>query len=268
MSERDLKGVVMTERNLENAISDEHYLASKYKSIQIWMVRLGILVLLSQIWLGVFDDHGFPSSISHSYHTVVGDLVFGALFAVGIFLVSYHSPFTDGTPTKVWFISISGGKNFWISATAGIGAIGVAVFPVDPRVASECVAQIQGALEQACVNGLTSFTHLFGWENGWHLSSAFAFFVAIGLLCILVFPNDSRPERRLWKSKGEYLVIYVRPLLYYTFGGLIFISCLLLIFAGDGQWNAFGQQIELFLIWEMLAVTAFTFAWLMKCYDD
>ena len=258
----------MVENGTVGPRGQQNYLVPKYKSIQKWMVRLGCLVLLSQIWLGVFDDHGFPPSISHSYHTVVGDIVFGGLFAVGVFLISYQSPFADGKPRNFWFLSVSGGRNFWISTLAGLGAIGVAIFPVDPRVASECVALIQGTVEQDCVSGMTNFTHLAGWENGWHLSSAIVFFVSIAFLCFCVFPFESKPDRPLWKSKGEDIVFYIRPLLYYLFGAVILISSVLLILKGEGSLRLLGQEVELFLIWEMIAVAAFTAAWLMKCYDD
>ncbi len=250
-------------------------ITGRYRNVQISMFWLGVFILSSQIGLGIFSNEGFPRSISHSYHTPMGDFAFGCLFAVGVFLISYQSPTSDASkfrlPVLVGTMELPVGYNFWISTSAGLGAIGVALLPVDPVVAPVCVSQIDQTEFTNCTNGLTQHGELLSIKNGWHFLSASVFFVGTALLCFFIFPAEyfrwSDPNNEEEKEN----IAYLKPAaLKYFILGFILLICIYCLWQTKESSTALKisqTNIQWFFLWEMAAVTAFTVAWGFKARE-
>lgn len=245
--------------------------AGRYKAIQIAMFIAGLVVLVSQLYLGFGTAEGFPPSISHSYHTLMGDVVFGCLLAVGIFLLAYQSPTDYSKSVNLLFLSVRlhQGWNFWFSTLAGLGAIGVALLPVDPRAAEECLLIARSEVVNDCVSGFTNHAGDADNPNLWHFVSAAAFFVSIALLCIFVFPKDQKLFKYIpadEEAGAKAVVTIYIPI--YQLCGIFILGMIALLRLDSGQSvTIVGEEIKLFFLWEWLAVLAFTIAWGFKCRE-
>ncbi|MEM6758718.1 MAG: hypothetical protein AAF601_04505 [Pseudomonadota bacterium] len=215
------------------------------------MIWCAVVVLMSPFALIIWTPDAFPQSISHSYHTWVGDMVFGSLFAVGLFLVAYRNPAETARL----------GLSFWVSTTAGLGAIGVAIFPVDPRVAEDCHLVIEKTASTACVSGLTTHGNLA------HFGAAVLFFVSIALLCLVVF---TREEKAGYKHNDSDRTYTLRPKRFraaviYVLCGVGLLYCLYALATDSGGSFPFeGVEVSLFYFWEYVAVLLFAVAWTVK----
>ncbi|WP_410619041.1 DUF998 domain-containing protein [Amycolatopsis sp. cmx-8-4] len=100
------------------------------------------------------DGGGLLGSLSGYYYTDVGNVFVGAMCAVGVFLLAYYGhDFVDNV----------------VSTVAGLGAIGVGLFPTTP-------------------GGDVS-----GWDRTagvLHLTFATVFFLSLAYFCLRLFPRD------------------------------------------------------------------------------
>ena len=131
-----------------------------YRAVRRALGIVGLGLPISLYVYAKLADNMQPS-VSAFYYTEMGDILVGALCAIGIFLIAYK-----GYPRKK-------GERLSdrvVATIAGAGAIGVALFPTPYKGDTLCQTG-------ACVNtGITSH------PDWWHYGSAGVFFVCLALL--------------------------------------------------------------------------------------
>jgi hypothetical protein len=182
-------------------------------------------------------------SISEFYHTMMGDVLVGILFSIGVFLIAYvgHNP-RRGDKLTDW----------WVSNVAGVAVIFVAIFPALP-VGSDCNAfqpptVIQGIVAHWC--------HRIG---AIHFVSAAIFFFCMALFCLCLFPKNAKGEVHYFDEAGNTTYLICGALLLFAILGL-FVFFLM-------RDTYMGQSLAKsnFVFWfETLGVLAFAIAWLTK----
>ncbi len=189
-------------------------------------------------------------SISEFYHTAMGDYFVGSLITVGIFLIAYLGyPRAEGETLS----------DFWISTFAGIGAIGVALFPTTQPVDAPCPP---GTMDAA--NGFTCPTT--GFVAHWtsfpviHFLFAILFFVCIFIICVFLFTkNSSGPDaKRDWSTLENKT--------YVACGAAILTAMVMLgyyFLAGEARKEALAEVHWVFW-WETVGVIAFGISWIVK----
>ncbi|MFG1644858.1 DUF998 domain-containing protein [Amycolatopsis sp. NPDC049252] len=151
-------------------------------------------------------------SLSGYYYTDLRNVFVGAMCAVGVFLLAYYGhDYVDNIASTV----------------AGLGAIGLALFPTTPGTAATTWDQTSGVL---------------------HLAFAAVFFLSLAYFCLRLFPHDGE------QPPGTGIV--------YRTCGVVILVCLVLI----ALTSALGLVPSLHpALWlESVAVWAFGVAWLLK----
>ncbi|MEU4524097.1 DUF998 domain-containing protein [Amycolatopsis sp. NPDC024027] len=151
-------------------------------------------------------------SLSGYYYTDLRDVLVGAMCAVGVFLLAYYGhDFVDNVASTV----------------AGLGAIGLALFPTTPDHDVTAWDRTSGVL---------------------HWVFAAVFFLALAYFCLRLFPHDGE------QPPGTGVV--------YRVCGAVILACLVLI----AVTKALGLLPALLpALWlEAVAVEAFGVAWLVK----
>jgi hypothetical protein len=151
-------------------------------------------------------------SLSGYYYTDLRDVLVGAMCAVGVFLLAYYGhDFVDNVASTV----------------AGLGAIGLALFPTTPDHDVTAWDRTSGVL---------------------HWVFAAVFFLALAYFCLRLFPHDGE------QPPGTGVV--------YRVCGVVILACLVLI----AVTKTFGLLPALLpALWlESVAVWAFGVAWLVK----
>ena len=194
------------------------------QAIGIIGFSLPIALLLSTLF-GV----KMQTSISGFYYTQMGDVLVGALCAIGIFLLSYkgYQPhrgerLTDKITARI----------------AGISAIGVALFPVGTT---------------------TSLTTGFTFHNPLiHYIFAGIFFVSLVGFCLFLFTKGDRT------TVGK-LVWTPRNIIYVACGSVILLAiAALTVYFIQPTKQAARDQCNYLFWWETLGVLAFATSWLIK----
>ena len=219
---------------------------------------LGLLGLLLPVVLvigGALHECCVRLSISAYYHSespVLHGLFVGTMAAIGVFLICYK-----GYRRKEGDLL---GDN-WLATAAGIGALGVAVFPIERSAVVDwcsntwcsCIAH-QAGCQGTCRD--TVFSYL-------HIGSAGLFFASTALIawCLFTKGGDCKQTDRERKQKER------RNSIYRVCAGIIFV-CILLIVAAVAISRLMDSttfdQIRGVLILEGIAVWAFGVAWLVK----
>jgi hypothetical protein len=176
-------------------------------------------------------------SISGYYYTVMGGVLVGSLCAIGVFLLSYR-----GYDDPAW-PNVRGPEDL-VSSAAGIGAIGVALFPTpkgsDPTTLEEFFgSDLLGLL---------------------HVVFAALFFIALAYISIFLFTGRDRAKNAsTTEAKKER-----NNRIYKACGWAILIS----IAAIAALWlvpnNHPIRQLHLVLIFEWFAILAFSVSWFIK----
>ena len=151
-------------------------------------------------------------SLSGYYYTDLRDVLVGAMCAVGVFLLAYYGhDFVDNVASTV----------------AGLGAIGLALFPTTPDHDVTAWDRTSGVL---------------------HWVFAAVFFLSLAYFCLRLFPHDGE------QPPGTGVV--------YRVCGVVILACLVLI----AVTKALGLLPALLpALWqEAVAVEAFGVAWLVK----
>lgn len=210
---------------------------------------LGLLGLALPIMLYVSArplGRPMQPSISEFYHTAMGDVLVGCLTATGVFLLSYLGyPRQSGETLS----------DRWVARAAGLGVLGVALFPVVPPGFAECTPG--AAFVAGPVQGFTGHWCAY---PALHALSAATFFVAMMLFCFFLFPRGDRkpdgsidwstPRNRLYLACGIALAVSI-------------LSLAAMMLAGDETQAALNARNVVF--WgETLGVFAFGISWLAK----
>lgn len=155
---------------------------------------------------------GLLGSLSGYYYTDLRDVLVGAMCAVGVFLFAYYG--------HDWVDNAA-------STAAGLGAVGLALFPATPGHEATAWDRTAGVL---------------------HLVFASVFFLMLAYFCLRRFPRDGEQSSRL-------------AAVYRVCGGVI-LACLVLITLTS--WFELAPHLRPALWLESVAVWAFGVAWLVK----
>jgi hypothetical protein len=170
----------------------------------------------------LLEGGGLLNSISGYYHSIVGDIFVGGLCAIGVFLFSYRG---------------YDRRDDLASATAGVAALGVALFPTTPGLTATPRETTIGYL---------------------HLFFAAAFFGLMAYICLRLFTKSNKPPSEHTPEKRKRNMVYVAS-------GWTIVVCivlmLLLIFVPT---TSAIRAIKPVLWLETIAVVAFGLAWLTK----
>ncbi|MGV9362434.1 DUF998 domain-containing protein [Amycolatopsis sp. NPDC003731] len=151
-------------------------------------------------------------SLSSYYYTDLRDVLVGAMCAVGVFLLAYYGhDYVDNIASTV----------------AGLGAIGLALFPTTPG------------------------HDVTGWDRTvgvLHLAFAAVFFLSLAYFCLRLFPHDGEQPEKFGA-------------LYRVCGGVI-LACLVLI--ALAKYLGLTPDLHPALWLEAVAVEAFGVAWAVK----
>ena len=245
---------------------------------------LGIFLPAALVAHGLVWAGGMPLSISHSYHSAMGDVLVGTLCAIGIFLLAYKDfnpeEYVGGDPDRF----MTGYWDRWFARAAGLGAIGVALFPVDPVTVAACTPIVADAPPLPCsTGGMTWHGHVaLQWEHGalhnlLHFAPAGLFFLCICVICIRFFPEQPLKARYLGRNAtGDFeieLTIPTRRTVFFTGMGLVIGVCVAGLgymtakAGGEGWLIGLLERNNGFFWLEVVAVLAFAVAWLAKARD-
>jgi formate hydrogenlyase subunit 3/multisubunit Na+/H+ antiporter MnhD subunit len=140
---------------MNNQGKNNNTLVIYYLTLRALVGCLGIflpIILFFGAWI-IFGTK-LQSSISAYYHTQVGDVLVGSLFAFGVFLFSY----------KGW------DKDYIFARCGGVFAIGIALFPTNAKDAP------------------------FTWVTVLHFIFTFAFFLTLIYFCLKLFVKSDQPK--------------------------------------------------------------------------
>lgn len=227
-----------------------------YLAVRRALGLLGLILPGALLGYAVLLGYGMQPSISEFYHTHMGDFLVGCLIAIGIFLIAYQGyPRQPGEALS----------DRWVSTVAGLGAIGVALFPVVPPDLAACppgasfgVVETDPLRTVTCpVQGFVRHWTAFAWI---HFGSAAVFFLCLAAFCFFLFPKGDRtPDGRIdWRAPNNR----------------IYLICGILIVASIGFLGAYAvspSQTQMLLgsynyvfWWETVGVVAFAVSWLTK----
>jgi hypothetical protein len=151
-------------------------------------------------------------SLSGYYYTDLRDVLVGAMCAVGVFLLAYYGhDYVDNVASTV----------------AGLGAIGLALFPTTPDHDVTAWDRTSGVL---------------------HLVFAALFFLSLAYFCLRLFPHDGEQPEKFGAL--------------YRACGIVILACLVLI--ALAKYSGFAASLHPALWLEAVAVEAFGVAWLVK----
>jgi hypothetical protein len=177
----------------------------------IGLIGLALPVVLI-VGKQVVQGGDLVGSLSGYYYTDLRDVLVGAMCAAGVFLLAYYGH------DRIDSIA---------STVAGLGAIGLALFPTTPGHDASAWDRTAGVL---------------------HLTFATVFFLSLAYFCLRLFPHDGEhPER-----SGA---------LYRVCGGVI-LACLVLI--ALSSYLRLVPSLHPALWLEAVAVWAFGVAWVVK----
>ena len=216
-------------------VTDTTAMIVSYRTLRLFLGCLGIALPVALLIGGLWSECCVRPSISAYYHSptsLLRDIFVGAMAAIGVFLICYK-----GHPKK--------GKDRisdnLIATAAGIGAIGIALFPTNKHSRVECwIPYLSG--QGTSTDGVLS--HL-------HNVSSLVFLLAIALLAGVRFARSDNRRRKT---------------VYWICAGLIG-ACIVPIVIDSICQGAFGLNFDRYsvIFWlEGLAVWAFGAAWLTK----
>ena len=192
---------------------------------------LGLALPVALLTGGYVTECCLRPSISAYYYSpspILHSLFVGTMSAIGVFLVCYK-----GYPKK----KRERLSDNWIANAAGIGALGIALFPTDPGSRVECRTMCLG--DQSIPWGE-------GFDNA-HIAFSILFFGAVTAMAWFQFAKSQKPARRMIYRVSAVLIT-------------LSIATVLIL---EGFCIYFDQESVIFWL-EALAVWAFGAAWLIK----
>lgn len=222
----------MTAANEPNEQENAIMLIS-YRTLRTLIGILGMLlsaILVVGMWV-LSDGNPVQRSISHFYHTRMGDVFVGLLTAISLFLFVYKGPEK---------------KDHWMGNIAGILGLIVAFFPT--RYDGD---EIPGHMfNRAPYNP--------AWTQEFHLYSAGLFLLVLAGFALWLFPKTHKdaPVPRGTKK-------FKRNIIYYT-TGIIMVLCVLVLATGFKFFPEVLATSSLTFLLESVALMAFGISWLIK----
>lgn len=208
----------------------ENALVVHYTTLRRMLGLIGLALPVVLSLGGLVEQGRFLPSISAYANTALDEVLTGALAAIGVFLLAYRG--YEPRPGE-W---LSDGV---VARAAGLGALGVALFPIKPAFGATDWDKIADSL---------------------HYPSAGLFFLSIGTMAFFHFCRSDRP-RREWtgaKKRRNALFRLLGLVIYAMTAGLI---------ANHYGWFDVGTQLGIRnpVFWmETIAIWAFGTAWLVK----
>ena len=207
---------------------DDKPLVRSYLSLQRAVGVLGVLlpvILVIGNWV-LTDSKVLEKSISHYFHTDMGGVFVGVLFAIGVFLFFYEG-YKPDPAEKAYQPSDNVAGNL-----ACVFALGVALFPT------------------ANANGVSD------WVSRVHALSAAGMFLTLAYFSLFLFTKTNNPKPKKPKR--------TRNRWYRTFG-VIILACIALITIYNTLPDDNSIAVIKPVFWlESLALWAFGAAWFIK----
>lgn len=205
-------------------------LVMHYTTLRRMLGWIGILLPVVLVVGGLLERGRLLSSISAYANIGIDEVLTGALAAIGVFLLAYRGyvPRPGEWPS-----------DGFISRAAGIGALGVALFPVKPPFGSTTWDKLSEAM---------------------HYPFAGLFFLAIGIMVLVNFCRSDRP-RAEWTGAKKRRNALFRVL------GLVICAMTAGLIANHYGWFDASAVIGVTnpVFWmETIAIWAFGAAWLVK----
>jgi hypothetical protein len=226
----------VTDTQTPNTPSPDEERFRRIRKVVGWLgIALPVLLILAPLG-GAADK----PTLSDYFHTPAREIFVGVLCAIGVFLFRY-----GGYPRNGENVFLS---DAFVTRFASVCCLGVALFPNDGGSGSVTsaglfLARMFGAADTA-IPGLQAIAHF---------TSAIAFFVAIGVMCVVNFRRNDKPGKRDGPK---------------TRRDAVFLGCGIVIFAAivcAGVLFALDVEAGNAVFWlESLAVWAFGTAWLVK----
>lgn len=218
----------------------DNTLILSFQALQQLLGWFGLALPVALLAHAAFAVQGLQPSISDFYYTAMGDVLVGILAAIGVFLLCYRG--YEKLPGQ-WL------SDRQVSLTAGVAALGVALFPVHRLGQPPCI-----------LSDVTCIT--FGWSvhPDWlHYGAAGVFFACLAVFCLVLFTRGDRtPEGNIiWTPRNIF---------YTTCGGLIVLSIVAMApyVMGNAQTRALLAGYNYLFWWETLGILAFAASWLRK----
>ncbi|MBI1416932.1 MAG: hypothetical protein GC146_06905 [Limimaricola sp.] len=232
--------------------------AQQFDYVRKALGYLGLALPVTLLGWSALTGHAFAASISDYYHTAMGDVLVGVLWAIGVFLIAYlgYRPTAVERASPRWRDHIS---DFWVAKLTGLGAIGVAQFPVRGD-------QCHGLLP-CPISGFTHHSDIV------HYSCAGVFFLGTAVFCLVLFPRGGSTQANIVATRGGVYPATVwdpRNTYFFRCGVVILAAMaglgLYWLAARAGLTGVTGalDKVRFFLIAEVAAVLAFAAAWLEK----
>ncbi len=205
---------------MQTKVDTERSLVLSYLGLRKAIGIIGVLLpLVLVIGKAIFEGPGLLDSISAYYYSVMRDVLVGSLSAIAVFLFSYRYARLDDIAGDI----------------AGLGALGVAVFPAAPA----------NATGQQMVIGVV------------HTVSAAVFYLTLAFFALVLFrktdPTQPPTPQKLVRNRV------------YLISGLVMLLSLALIVLVNVLPGLQGlQQYHVYFWLETLAVEAFGVAWFVK----
>ncbi|MDU8927878.1 hypothetical protein RXV86_10835 [Alisedimentitalea sp. MJ-SS2] len=211
----------------------DQYVLSFYRVRQALGI-LGLVFPFLLIFGGLLQDAKIQPTISDYYHTTLRDIFVGALFAIGIFLVSYKGHSRENGERI---------SDNMAATLAGVGAFGLAIFP-----------------NQLVPGTLNIFEHFLGqWAKIGHFLSAILFLGAMAYFSLIKFARTNNSNRR----RIYYICGWV--ILGGGLGATLFSILRALPSLGHANWIETSGIIFWF---EAIGIWAFGLSWLVKGKAD
>lgn len=220
-------------------------LIMSYHAVRQALGFLGLALPVILFLGGIFVLCDLRPSISDFYNSLLRDVFVGIMCAIGVFLCSYQGYRRD--PSRGERLS-----DAVLARVAGVSAIGVALFPIQPSAAASLCNGTPHAAPP-----LSTLTQLLGAGTAeiLHFISAAIFFVCLALFALVQFPKTRDPARRVK----------------YIWCGLVIVAMIAAL-AVVALLNSYGsaeiKQViagySLVFWLEAVAVWAFATSWLIK----
>ena len=218
----DIDSVVRSAESAEP--TDEACLLISYLELRRHVGYLGFaLPFVLALGAALVDRSGIHTSISAYYYSGMRNVFVGILCAIGVFLISYKGY------TKA--------HDRW-STAAGVGSIGVALFPTTPAFGATTAQSIVGIV---------------------HLCFATMFFVSVAYISIKFFTQDSA-GKPMTPSKARNNRVYIAC--GWTIAGAIALIALLNVV--PKPMTAWSGWLDPVFWLESVAVVAFGVSWMTK----
>jgi hypothetical protein len=226
--------------NIEFNNKNELWLTNGYTLRKLIGVLGMALPILLWLFLKVESNTGAPlASISHYYYTRAGSVFTIIVSLMAVFLIVYKGR----EPV-----------DFYLSATAGIFAICLLIFPTSNLTEQCCDSSMKYAITFIPTTALSGFRAIF------HYLSAGIFLLCLAYMSLFLFTKSAMPVQRRGKNKKWRNRIYIAC-------GIIMTAALLVIFVGgflDVIPTGIYNKNKLTFWMETVAVEAFGFSWLVK----